>query len=119
MHTFGHHKLHDLLGLLRDKKITQVNAMEIMKKVLDGDTRLPCEISDTFGFTGVVYQSEKLLAIVQDVVKDNEMIVQRYQNRPLEVTLMKLVGIIQEQSSEFGDPVVIKSLILDQIKNQT
>jgi Asp-tRNA(Asn)/Glu-tRNA(Gln) amidotransferase B subunit len=64
MHTFGHHKLIDLLGLIRDKKITQVNAMKIMKKVLDGDTRLPCDISDNMGFTGAVKQSEELLAMV-------------------------------------------------------
>jgi len=69
MHTFGHHKLVDLLGLVRDKKVTTFNAKKIMRKVIEGDERMPNEIAESLGFTGEISQSEELVALVKKNVE--------------------------------------------------
>lgn len=41
MKRFGYEKLVDLIALVKEEKISNVNAKEVMMSIVDGDQRMP------------------------------------------------------------------------------
>ena len=43
---FGHKKLVELIMMVHEQSVTQQNAKQVMRAIVDGDTRMPSEIAE-------------------------------------------------------------------------
>lgn len=88
-----------------------------MKKIIDGDARMPNEIAADMGLIGQVATSDALVKAVDRVVADNDEDVQKYLKKGRDITLMSLVGKLMSSHNEKVDPVHVKKLILKKIQD--
>ena len=84
--------------------------------IVDGDDRMPAQIAADQGFTGIDVTSEEVQETVAEVLADpnNAAIIEKIlggQDRPI----MSLVGKVMKAVNRNGDPVMIKSLIIDSL----
>jgi Asp-tRNA(Asn)/Glu-tRNA(Gln) amidotransferase B subunit len=111
---FGHKKLVELLEMLDNDQVTAANGKMIAWTIIDGDERMPSQIAEDLGLTTSVTISEDIQTAVKKVLEENADIVEKIKggnDRPV----MALVGKVMKEVSRQGDPVVIKTLIVDSI----
>ena len=67
LNKFGHKKLVDLIGMIKEEKISSLNAREVVAAIFDGDERMPGEIAEELGFVGEVRLDETIRSHVDEV----------------------------------------------------
>ena len=104
--------------LLHNEEVTVANGKMIAMQIIDGDDRMPKEIADDLGLTKSVTIDQEVQDAVGKIITENPDIVQKIMDgndRPI----MSLVGKVMSAVNRRGDPVVIKSLLTEQIASKT
>jgi Asp-tRNA(Asn)/Glu-tRNA(Gln) amidotransferase B subunit len=115
---FGHKKLVELLRMINDEEVSAANAKQIMMMIIDGDEREPKTIAVTLGFVGQVQTSEELKLACEQVISENADVVHKIIKTGRPGPAMHLVGKVMKLTERKGDPVIIKALIEDIIKQK-
>ena len=126
-HRFGHKKLVQLLEMVDNQQISSVNGKVVMKKIVDGDDRMPGEIAEDLGLVGTVSTTEDVKATVQTIIGANTDIldycIQEKDNRKVMVIVGKIMSVLNprrrwDEAHQVGDPVVIKEMVMDALKKR-
>lgn len=127
VYTFGHKKLFQLLEMIDTNIITAVNARVVLRKILEGDDRMPHDIAENLGLVGDVVISEQVKVVVADTIKTNSDIlddcIREDDDRGVMVVVGKAMASLNPQSrwdtaERVGDPVVIKQIVMEAIENR-
>jgi aspartyl-tRNA(Asn)/glutamyl-tRNA(Gln) amidotransferase subunit B len=116
-HSFGHKKLVQLLEMVDDSRISTVNGKIVMKKIVDGDQRMPGEIAEDLGLVGTVTATEDVKTVAQGIISQHadvlDYCIKEKDNRKAMVIVGKVMGALNprrrwDEAHQVGDPVVIK-----------
>ena len=116
---FGHKKLVELITMVHEQAITVANAKQVMFAIVDGDERMPSTIAEEQGFVGGPITSDEVRSAVDLALEDpkNADVMRKVaagNPRPV----MSLVGQVMKSVNRRGDPVVIKTLLLEGISKR-
>jgi len=67
-HTLGHKKLTELLEIVDAGSMSVVNGKLVMRKIIEGDQRMPNEIAEDLGLVGQVVTSELVKTAVAQII---------------------------------------------------
>jgi len=114
---FGHKRMCELITMIKEEAVNSINAKEIMKRIVDGETKMPSEIAKESGFVGEVVTSDEVKKAVANAIQENSDIVKKIKdgNRG---PLMSLVGKVMRATNRRADPVVVKYLLEQELGDE-
>jgi len=126
-YTFGHKKLTELLEMVSESKMSVVNGKMVMKKIIDGDERMPSEIAEDLGLVGTVVTSEEVRSTAVEIIAQNTDIldecIKEDDYRKVMTIVGKVMGVLNPKSrwdtrERIGDPVVIKGMCMEALEKR-
>ena len=113
--------------MVSESKISVVNGKIVMKKILEGDERMPSEIAEDLGLVGTVVTSEEVKQTTASIVSQNTDIldecIRENDDRKLMNIVGKVMGVLTprrrwDTRERIGDPVVIKGLVVEALEKR-
>ena len=127
VYTFGHKKLTELLDMVSESKISVVNGKRVMRKIIEGDDRMPATIAEDLGLVGTIVISEEVRNTANEIIAQNTDILDECIREDDYRKLMTIVGKVMhvlnprkrwDKINQIGDPVVIKGMVLDALEKR-
>jgi Asp-tRNA(Asn)/Glu-tRNA(Gln) amidotransferase B subunit len=88
--------LEDLLGLVKDNKVSVANGKDLMMRVIDGESELPSQIAQSLGYIGDAITDQEVQQAVDSVLDSNAAIVDKILNTGKTGPIMALVGKVMQ-----------------------
>ena len=84
--------------MVDNQQISSVNGKIVMKKIVDGDDRMPSEIAEDLGLVGTVSTTEDVKSAAQTIISANTDIldhcIKEKDNRKVMVIVGKIMGVL-------------------------
>ena len=113
--------------MVSETKISVVNGKLVMKKIVEGDERMPSVIAEDLGLVGTVVTSEEVKRTTAEIIADNTDIldycIREDDYRKVMIVVGKVMHVLNPQSrwdtrERIGDPVGIKEMVMEAVEKR-